>query len=168
LEQRLRSHGWAKLGQAVQPSQGFNPVLHLMKRGFVLDRPAPGKRIVYTSLSGHGVNSLYWVYFKKCDAAALGDDDLEKVSPKLQAALRVIEPTKPYPGFLVLMSPTLSDAGRKTFVDFLASMHRDRDGQALLHGAYACERLEPVRPSTAAWIEEADAGIRALVGGRAP
>jgi ABC-type phosphate/phosphonate transport system substrate-binding protein len=141
----------------------FIPILHLLERGFVLDREQAGKKVVYTSLSGHGVNSLYWLYFGKCDAAAVGEDDIAKVAPKLRAAVRVLDTSKPYPGFLALVSPTLSAEAKATLVDFLKKFHVDPVGKKLIEDVYGCKKLEAFPPHVEGWLRGADLAIPKIV-----
>lgn len=140
----------------------FVPILHLMKAGFSLDRPVPGKKMLNSSLSGHNINSLYWLYFGKCDVCAVGDDDMRKVSPKLQAGIRELEKTATYPGFFVLLSPTWDPGQRELMVEYLKKMHTDPEGQDLIQKTYACRELAPIAPDIAKWMEEADAAIDQL------
>lgn len=137
----------------------FVPILHLLKAGFVLNRAAPGKKVVYTSLSGHNINSMYWLYFNRCDAVAVGDDDLRKVSPKLQAAVRELEVTATYPGFFVLMASTWTPAQAQLMISYLSHMHQDPAGQDLLNKTYGCRELAPISPDVARWIAEADTAL---------
>ena len=145
----------------------FVPILHLMQRDFVLDRPAPGKKVVYTSLSGHYINSLYWVFFGKADAAAVGDDDLQKTSPKLQKSLRQLEDTLPYPGFFVLLTPVWKAEQQRVLMDFLQALHTDPAGRDLLSKTYSCKALVPIDAEVEKWIAGADAAITALSAAQA-
>lgn len=146
----------------------FTPILHLLERGFALDREQPGKKVVYTSLSGHGVNSLYWLYFGKCDAAAVGEDDIAKVAPKLRAAVRMLDVSKPYPQFLVLVSPTIDEPARKALADFLKTLHMDPVGKELLEREYGCRKLEPFTPAVEGWLRGADLAIPKIVRAESP
>lgn len=146
----------------------FIPILHLLERGFALDREQAGKKVVYTSLSGHGVNSLYWLFFGKCDAAAVGEDDIAKVAPRLRAAVRVLETSRPYPQYLVLLSPTLAEPARKALADFLKTLHMDPVGKELLEREYACRKLEPFTAEVEGWLRGADLAIPRIVRTNGP
>ena len=144
----------------------FVPILHLMSHGFVIDHAVPGRKVVYTSLTGHYTNSLYWLYFGRCDAAAVGDDDWVKLAPRLQQSIRLLDTSDAYPGFFVLISPTWTPAQQQAITHFLSEMHTDPAGRALLHNAYSCDRMAPLDPPVLKWIQDADAAITALGAGR--
>ena len=146
----------------------FIPILHLMQHGFVLNRPTPGRRVVYSAMTGHYVNSLYWLFFGRCDAVAVGDDDVKKVAPRLQKMLRRLDVTESYPGFLMLISPTWTPERRKVLMDYFTTMHTEKSGQEMLQNIYSCKQLVPIGPDVEKWIRDADGAITALGSGRTP
>jgi phosphonate transport system substrate-binding protein len=140
----------------------FIPLLHLSDRGFGFDRPGSGGKLVHTSLSGHTMNSLYWVYFGKADVAAVSEEEFQHQSGTLRAALRILDRSEAYPGFLMSVSPVLSKEQQKVITDYMTSMHKQPEGRQMLENFYGCTCLELIPPAVAEWIRQADAAIRKI------
>lgn len=129
----------------------FVPAVHLRAMGYALDRPRE-KRSVKTVFSGSAINSLYWVYFDRADVGVVGRESLDEVGGRLRDELRVIGETKPFPGFLMMVSPTLSERSREVIQHWLVNFHRDEQGAKILQQYYACLRLEPLPADVHEWI----------------
>jgi ABC-type phosphate/phosphonate transport system substrate-binding protein len=149
----------------------FIPLRRLRELGYCLDRPEPGRRVVYSSFSGHSVNSLYWLFFGKCDLAAVAADDLDekKLARRLLAAVRPLGEGEAYPAFLVLLAPGLDSATRSLLIGFLRRVGDDPEGRRMLEQNYRCSSLQPVGARTADWLRRATGSLPELVApGRAP
>lgn len=140
----------------------FIPHLMLRNHGFVNDRETPGRKVVFTSLSGKGTNSMYWLYFGRCDAAAVAEDETQKVPRKLAESLRVLVRSEAYPGFLMLMSPALSGSARETLSSYFRDLHKNPDGKRMLEQAYGCSNMEPIGPWVQTWIQDARSAMKEL------
>jgi phosphonate transport system substrate-binding protein len=142
----------------------FIPLLHLADRGIGFDRPGSAGKIVHTSLSGHTTNSLYWVYFGKADAAAVSEDEYQHQADTLRSSLRILGRSEPYPGFLMSVSPVLSQEQRTIITNYMASMHKEPEGRQMLENFYGCTRLEFIPPPVTEWIHQANRIISQIPG----
>lgn len=134
----------------------FVPIMMLREHHYVLDKQQKdGDKVVFTAFTGHYKNSLYWLYFGRCDVAAVGNDDLEEVSPRLAREVRVLATSPVYPSFLVLVSPKWNDVQKQVLVQFLSHMHEDPAGHKLLVTGYKCDRMAPLSPEIQDWLHRA-------------
>lgn len=129
----------------------FVPAVHLRAMGYALDRPRE-RRALKTVFSGSALNSLYWVYFDRADVAVVARDSLDEIGGRLRESLAIIGETKPFPGFLMMVSPSLPERAREILQHWLVNFHRDPQGAKILEDYYACLRLEPLPVDVHEWI----------------